>query len=181
MPRWTGIPAPSGFKWKKKATHCNRGHEFTADNTGWNIRPTTRGEKDSARVTKARFCKACHALKHIERRARPGDTERRTQAMRDWRAANPERNNKNWRENRKTKKAWLDAQKTVCCRCQETHPACLEFHHRDPKQKEMLLSLAIARYSLDRIKAEVAKCDVVCSNCHRKLHWEERQKKLKTE
>jgi len=111
----------------------------------------------------------------LDRRARPGDLEKRTQEMRDWRAANPERNRRNDRDNRTAKKAWLDSQKLVCCRCQETHPACLEFHHRDPATKSMLLSVGVAHYSLARLKAEVKKCDIICSNCHRKLHWDERQ------
>jgi len=27
------------------------------------------------------------------------------------------------------------------------------------------------RYSIDRIKKEIKKCDVLCSNCHREEHF----------
>jgi hypothetical protein len=29
-------------------------------------------------------------------------------------------------------------------------------------------------YSISKIKKEIKKCSVICSNCHRKLHWEEK-------
>lgn len=52
--------------------------------------------------------------------------------------------------------------------CQESHPPyVMDFDHLDPTQKEFDLSNG-AGYSLKRILAEIAKCEVVCSNCHRK-------------
>jgi hypothetical protein len=98
---------------------------------------------------------------------------KRTQ-MRRLRGSNPEKYRKAWRELRRSKKTWIDSQKVKCARCDENHPACLDFHHRDPSQKDFLLSVAVAKCSLERIKAEAAKCDVLCANCHRKLHYEEK-------
>ena len=69
---------------------------------------------------------------------------------------------------------WFDEYKSQlrCERCLETHPACLEFHHREPKKKEIVVSKALDwGWSIERILTEIAKCDVVCANCHRKLHW----------
>lgn len=56
-----------------------------------------------------------------------------------------------------------------CMRCGERHPACLDFHHRDPKQKTFNIK-QMKSYSMKRIKAEIEKCDILCANCHRKLH-----------
>lgn len=61
-----------------------------------------------------------------------------------------------------------------CERCGEPDPACLEFHHKNPAEKEGLVSYMVAQaYSLTRIRAEIAKCEVLCSNCHRKHHARE--------
>jgi len=58
-----------------------------------------------------------------------------------------------------------------CVQCGESDPVCLDFHHRDPGQKDFSLYQA-ARLAMgkNRILAEIAKCDVLCANCHRKLH-----------
>jgi hypothetical protein len=58
-----------------------------------------------------------------------------------------------------------------CSRCDEHHPACLDFHHRDRADKEDCVSLMVeATRSRAVILAEIAKCDLLCSNCHRKEH-----------
>jgi hypothetical protein len=60
-----------------------------------------------------------------------------------------------------------------CAQCGESHPATLQFHHRDPQKKEFNLSEAVREgYSIERIKKEVAKCTVLCANCHAKEHYE---------
>jgi len=61
--------------------------------------------------------------------------------------------------------------KIKCSQCGEDHPAILDFHHLNPKDKDFELAKAIAGgYSKSRILKEIAKCIVLCSNCHRKLH-----------
>ena len=65
--------------------------------------------------------------------------------------------------------------KTQCSLCGETHPACLQFHHRNPAEKQFDIALAARKKpSLETLMAEVAKCEVLCANCHAKLHWKER-------
>lgn len=62
-----------------------------------------------------------------------------------------------------------------CARCGERHPACLDFHHRDRTTKDLTLSQMCARAASDRrIQEEIQKCDLLCANCHRKLHWGDR-------
>lgn len=62
-----------------------------------------------------------------------------------------------------------------CEQCGESHPACLDFHHRDPSKKEFDLGMVKRKqFAKQRVLDEIAKCAVLCSNCHRKLHWEER-------
>lgn len=55
-----------------------------------------------------------------------------------------------------------------CSLCDEKEPVCLDFHHR--KDKDELVSRLIAQLSLRRLEKEIAKCSLLCANCHRKLH-----------
>jgi hypothetical protein len=44
----------------------------------------------------------------------------------------------------------------------------LQFHHKDPKEKEFRISgISI---SWDKIKTELAKCALLCANCHMEIH-----------
>lgn len=65
-----------------------------------------------------------------------------------------------------------------CNRCPENHPACLEFHHINEKNN-LVSSLVAQAASKKRILEEVALCEVVCANCHRKEHWLDRGKHKK--
>lgn len=49
------------------------------------------------------------------------------------------------------------------------HHAALEFHHLGNKE----LNLSFAK-SLGQAQREMAKCEVLCSNCHRIRHWNEK-------
>ena len=54
-----------------------------------------------------------------------------------------------------------------CRRCgYKESPAALEFHHRDRNNKSFSISERVGR-AWAVVKAEVRKCDVLCSNCHR--------------
>lgn len=57
-----------------------------------------------------------------------------------------------------------------CSSCPENHPACLVFHHTS-NDKEGAIADVIYDWGLERLKAEVAKCILLCSNCHAKLHY----------
>ena len=63
-----------------------------------------------------------------------------------------------------------------CPICGEDHPACLEFHHIDPKTKLLPIStmISLKKPKIEVLK-EIEKCVLLCSNCHRKLHYEEKQ------
>ena len=62
-----------------------------------------------------------------------------------------------------------------CNKCEESHEAVLDFHHLGNESKDFNVSQAAARgLSIKKIQDEINKCIVLCSNCHRKLHWEER-------
>lgn len=87
-------------------------------------------------------------------------------------AADPVTHRRKVVERKRAIVAWVKEQKQKCEYCSETDPVCLEFHHIDPKQKDINLANAANRgWGKKRLLEEIAKCEVVCSNCHRKLHW----------
>lgn len=66
----------------------------------------------------------------------------------------------------------VEKAKYKCLRCGESHPACLDFHHRNPAEKFRNVSeMVCSAFEFEKILEEMAKCDCLCSNCHRKEHW----------
>jgi hypothetical protein len=62
----------------------------------------------------------------------------------------------------------LDYLKThPCVDCGEQDPIVLEFDHLGDK-KINLSDIVSAGLCLDKVKEEIAKCDVRCANCHRR-------------
>ncbi len=60
-----------------------------------------------------------------------------------------------------------------CSRCGgKFHDRVYDFHHRDPSTKEGAHSDILSNHSLAAVAAEVAKCDLLCANCHRITHGE---------
>jgi hypothetical protein len=61
----------------------------------------------------------------------------------------------------------LDQLRSVpCADCGGRFPPCaMDFDHRDPSTKVQAVSRLITR-SYATLMAEVAKCDIVCANCH---------------
>ena len=62
-----------------------------------------------------------------------------------------------------------------CTKCGESHPATLDFHHVEyhPSNKKVF-KLVQDGHWWKRIQQEIEKCVVLCANCHRKHHHDER-------
>ena len=70
--------------------------------------------------------------------------------------------------------AWEFKKKNPCCKCGESDPACLDFHHvGDDKEREVAIAARLG-WSVEHLQLEMDKCIIVCANCHRKLHYAER-------
>ena len=80
---------------------------------------------------------------------------------------------------RQERRKWFDnavLKGLRCERCGEDHPATLDFHHKDASEKSGEVSdMLNGLRSKQRILAEVRKCIVLCANCHRKLHLDNRK------
>ena len=62
---------------------------------------------------------------------------------------------------------------SICVDCGDSlHPSKMQFHHREPSEKEYGISSKLSNgWSLDRLKPELDKCDLLCSNCHAYIEW----------
>lgn len=65
--------------------------------------------------------------------------------------------------------------KLTCSKCGENRHWVLDFHHLDPETKEDNVSNLLAKGSKKKLLKEIEKCIVLCSNCHRDLHYQEKQ------
>lgn len=62
-----------------------------------------------------------------------------------------------------------------CADCCDRFEACaMEFDHRDPATKRSTISRMVGRATTEAILAEIAKCDIVCANCHRTRTFDHR-------
>ena len=81
-------------------------------------------------------------------------------------AANVKRRKKEYRE-------WfLELKNDLKCeKCSEDHPSVLDFHHFNGDKERGIARMVSDCLPKKKILAEIEKCIVLCSNCHRKLHW----------
>ena len=63
----------------------------------------------------------------------------------------------------------------ACMKCgYNRYIGALDFHHRDPTQKEFGIARNQSRFG-DKHKRELDKCDLLCCRCHQELHEKEYQ------
>lgn len=110
----------------------------------------------------------------------------RSEKQRRWAAANPSYHAtylKNYRASEKGKQVFKAANRrsqekkrsaivkmksNPCVDCGgRFHSDAMEFDHRDNEEKVFLISSFGRRVSVERVLQEIAKCDLVCANCHR--------------
>lgn len=72
---------------------------------------------------------------------------------------------------RALKRMAVDYKGGCCERCgYSRYLGALEFHHKDPSEKEFTIGSVKNKSISDEIKSELDKCMLVCANCHRELH-----------
>ena len=63
----------------------------------------------------------------------------------------------------------------ICSSCgYDEYEGALQLHHRNPEEKEIAFSqtpLNSTDCTMERLKKEADKCDVLCANCHFELHY----------
>mgnify|MGYP001572676222 CR=1 FL=1 len=131
-------------------------------------------------VVTEKLCRRCNTTKSAKEF---GTSKSRPSGLQDWcrdcvkSRAKERYDSAGWRKTQ----AWNNARRLnyydrvteylkthPCVDCGEADPVVLEFDHRDPDKKKSDISKMMGKVSWKKIEKEIRKCDVVCSNCHRK-------------
>lgn len=75
------------------------------------------------------------------------------------------------------KKEFINSQKQSCAKCGETRVYMLDYHHRDPQEKDFTIG-RLKKGAREVLQAEIDKCVVLCANCHREFHYLEKEQNL---
>lgn len=99
-------------------------------------------------------------------------------SIRDHYKKNKERYLENLANRREELANWFKEyrEKLSCKVCGEARYWVLDFHHKRDKETEVTKMLH-SGFSKEKILEEIDKCMVLCSNCHRDLHYQEMQNK----
>lgn len=74
---------------------------------------------------------------------------------------------------RKLKQMAVEYKGGVCEKCSYNKSIwALDFHHKDPTQKDFGIAKSGHTKSWERIKKEIDKCFLLCKNCHCEVHEE---------
>ena len=72
---------------------------------------------------------------------------------------------------RKFKKECIEYKGGCCSLCKyNKYIGALEFHHKNPSEKDFTIANQRFTKFNDKIKNELDKCIIVCANCHREIH-----------
>ena len=112
-------------------------------------------------------CANCHRVRTLKSRdlwatrQRPGTSARLAERKRAWRVQAA---------------ILLELRSVPCTDCGRTYPpVAMDFDHREGQSKKSGVMNLVSRAGLSEILAEVAKCDVVCANCHRMRTYRRRE------
>ena len=76
-----------------------------------------------------------------------------------------------WRKRAKRKLIAYKGGKCIVCGYDKDVPSVYDFHHRDPETKKFAISKGYHN-SIEKLKKEADKCDLLCCRCHQELHFE---------
>lgn len=124
------------------------------------------------------YCRGCHGkimekvrLPLAERNARAAELAAARAADPEWQAARRQRATERMRQYRAKGAERRSALKKelggACKRCGFEDERALVFHHRDPRAKAFGFGTSVGcGKSMAALRAEAAKCDLLCANCH---------------
>lgn len=132
-----------------------------------------RNTPPQAHYTWLKKCKKCHVDKPLAKFARHPTTKDRKQTWcMSCVGSNNRLNGYGLEQIAEKRLLILSAKDRPCMDCGVQYPPyVMDFDHRDKKEKKFNLAAGHTRAGIELLLAEIAKCDVVCANCHRIRTW----------
>ena len=125
-----------------------------------------------------KYCPSCTQLLDLSSFSAKGNACKPCASQRTKNWAVVKENNPNWRKernaqiaenSRKLKRKMVELKGDCCSSCGNKYPDVVyDFHHLDPSQKDF--NIGSSRNWL-KIEKELAKCVMLCANCHRIEHF----------
>jgi hypothetical protein len=125
-----------------------------------------------------KYCPSCTQLLDLSSFSAKGNACKTcaTQRAKNWRVV--KENNPDWRKernaqivenNRKLKRKMVELKGDCCSACGNQYPDVVyDFHHLDPSEKDFNIGQS---RNWPKIEKELAKCVMLCANCHRIEHF----------
>ncbi len=133
------------------------------------------GNKDGLQYN----CKECSSV--YSSKLHKENPEKKRATSRKWQKENPERYKATMRKwyNEKSIHAWIKTkyENIPCIDCNGVFIfIAMDFDHRPEETKLFVISTfdskAQTATNIAKVEKEIAKCDLVCSNCHRVRTWD---------
>ena len=127
--------------------------------------------KEAARRLPNARCKDCVRAARREY-GRNQDPAKKTAYNKSWHGTHVDERREYHRDRRALLQAFIRSIKRElgCADCGINEPLVLQFDHRDPDSKKGTIGKKFAAWGPKTIREEIAKCDVVCANCHIMRH-----------
>lgn len=92
-----------------------------------------------------------------------------------WYVKNAEEHKKRATTYKQKVRGWLNEYKAKqsCFLCGFNHPAALDFHHTKDKNFR-IAQMEVVGCSISTLEQELSKCIVLCANCHRIHHYNQK-------
>ena len=136
--------------------------------------------KRKKEVNKKYYLKTKYKLTEKYKIEQKKKEERKKYIGRKWQLDNKEKHVEYRRRTKDKIKGWYYKYKKILkceiCGYNKCFEA-LDFHHKNEQEKEFGIAQSLNKCGKEKILEEIKKCQVLCANCHREVHFKEKHKK----
>ncbi len=151
---------------EKRCAKCGQTKDVTCF---YQKKPSTTVKNPRAEGYYTSKCKQCLSDIGKQKWNNPTVRKHKLKLQEQWYIKNGDSVRKKLSEQRKDRVSYVVQylKNHPCIVCGESDPIVLQFDHRNPEEKYKSVSYLISKaVSLHTLEAEIAKCDVMCANCH---------------